>query len=762
MSPIASGKLDITNKHLHKIGPDKILKSVLADLKTKSGGNTSGWYVVLSTGRGKDRKYYVWKSSELEGLSPEQAGLKMATLPGLKDAEAPYKNNYELESIEYARDILDNYHNKLGSNRLVILDSQGEIEGLLVSEMKGDDTRYWTKAKPENHFAPDAKPEKLYAPDAKPEKLSAPDAKPARFLNACLEDVEHNQTVLPGFDLVVKGYYDLHVDIGPLSAESAVVNPGSFPEDKLPPSSEGWWLEAIAVSDDFKVDQKRHPFFLPLHGPSWVCTCQPDGPHTCTPLERQSHLVIPLMAPMEPGTHTLRLTIYFKKNALESLLLTAHVSPTRQPGEGYRLVTDYRLTARLDSVDFLPERRLNILVNQNLNGTHRLVINGQAGDPLSFSLGDDAMRKATNTLRLLLNKIHYSKSGLLGHKNNYDEKNAKTKEAFIKDLKALAEKGWELYDVISNKVDLSVDEPATIQIARAASEFIFPWAFIYDIGKESFADWQPCQLLQDWDGKSTLIPSGTRNCPHENNHVENTLCPFGFWGYRHILEQPASINLENTDRMKQVIHTPGQLDFTFIQNTTLDPSTTSLHVAALQKSLGSTWKPVTNRPDVKIALDQEAPEIIYFYVHGKKLAEDSLAPTSLLVGNDEEIQTTDIKAWYKSGWKINPNHWVKSSPLIFINGCHTADLLPDSPVSFVDEFSRAAAAGVVGTEITISQRVASEMAEIFLSSFVNKTPAGERISVGEALRLARLNLLNKGNLLGLVYSAYCAADLALD
>jgi hypothetical protein len=48
------------------------------------------------------------------------------------------------------------------------------------------------------------------------------------------------------------------------------------------------------------------------------------------------------------------------------------------------------------------------------------------------------------------------------------------------------------------------------------------------------------------------------------------------------------------------------------------------------------------------------------------------------------------------------------------------------------------------------------MAQIFFANFVKKT------SAGEALRRARLGLLSKGNLLGLVYTAYCAAELALE
>ena len=577
-----------------------------------------------------------------------------------------------------------------------------------------------------------------------------------RFLNVCLTTSPPFQVIERSTDLEVKGAYNLRVDIGRLSPESVITNPGNFPADKLPSSNEGWWLEAIAASDDFKVEPKRHDFFLPVNGPSWVCTCQPGEPHHCTPAERQPYLYIPVQAPAEPGSKTLRLTIYFRKNAVQSLLLTAHVGQAGRAIGGNHAEIDFSLTARLDTLDFLSERRASILINQNMVGTHRLIINGRADKPLTFSLSDNYMQKVTGELRAQLDKIHYSRSGLLGIKNNYDPENAKPKEEFIQDLESLAGIGWGLYDAISNKIDLSVDEPGTIQIARAATEFVFPWAFIYDIPKESYANWQLCQLLDDWDGKSPFLPAGAKRCPYDQNHAANTLCPFGFWGYRHILELPPSINLENTDRIRQVIHAPGEFDFIFIQNTTLDTAIASKHIDVLHRKISSSWEPVLSLEKMIEALNSPDPEIVYFYVHGKRLEGNLQTRTSLLVGNDKEIVPSDIKAWYKDTWSKSPDHWSRSSPLIFINGCHTTDLLPDSPVSFVDEFCRAAAAGVIGTEITISQRVASEMAELFLTYFVQKT------SAGEAIRLARLDLLNKGNVLGLVYTAYCAAELTLE
>ena len=54
-------------------------------------------------------------------------------------------------------------------------------------------------------------------------------------------------------------------------------------------------------------------------------------------------------------------------------------------------------------------------------------------------------------------------------------------------------------------------------------------------------------------------------------------------------------------------------------------------------------------------------------------------------------------------------------------------------------------------------RFANEAAELLLSHF-----ASSDVGLGEAVRRMRHDLLAKGNLLGLAYTAYCSADLRID
>ena len=154
-------------------------------------------------------------------------------------------------------------------------------------------------------------------------------------------------------------------------------------------------------------------------------------------------------------------------------------------------------------------------------------------------------------------------------------------------------------------------------------------------------------------------------------------------------------------------------------------------------------------------LAEPALEFVYFYCHGQRQeVAGAEAQTWLSVGTAEVITPGDLFALDRSAWP--PGHWRRTAPLVFINGCHTVDITPRTLVQFVDAFADVYAAGVIGTEITLHQRVAGEAAERLWRGLAVGDP------VGVAMRAMRLGLLTKGNLMGLAYTAYCSADLFLN
>jgi hypothetical protein len=79
-------------------------------------------------------------------------------------------------------------------------------------------------------------------------------------------------------------------------------------------------------------------------------------------------------------------------------------------------------------------------------------------------------------------------------------------------------------------------------------------------------------------------------------------------------------------------------------------------------------------------------------------------------------------------------------------------------VDFASSFIETAnAAGVIGTDITIYESLATEFAQKCLDEFVTRGT-----SIGEAVRAARLALLQNRNPLGLVYQPFVQAGLVLN
>ena len=590
-------------------------------------------------------------------------------------------------------------------------------------------------------------------------------AEQARYVNVCLvRSLEASSVVQMAISLSALTTYYVRVDIGDLSPESVVQNATPFPDGLLPETKTGHWLEAVAVSDDFRVEPSRHYLFLPKGGASWVCDCAPGGKHTCTKQTRRPYVLIPVKTPRESTAARLRLCIYYQNNLIQSQLLTAEIVQTERQGAGYSSYIDYTLTAKLNDISFLPARTLNIFTNENANGTHKIVINGRTGEVIDFNLTEGQMRGTIKAARDGLHAIHIKVRGQR-REDLYDENNSKKKELFIADLKLLAGLGRELFTLLfGNKLELQVklseemlNEPASIQVCRVShSTFVFPWSLVYDIPLESnAAKYKNCRLLEEWERASTLIPESSPRCPYQDEHDLNVICPFGFWGFKHVIEQPPSMPAgRNLPTKINVSNRPVEMVIGFSEE--LDKNLTQDHLRAIRERLNEftvSWH--DSGEEIAEALADPKLEIVYFYCHGRRkpLPGSSEPIPYLELEKGGMLTPSDIVAWRRSRWRKS-QHWQETSPLIFINGCHTAELTPESIVNFVDVFFGAYASGVIGTEITLSQRAASEAAIEFLSRFQSE-------GVGRSLQLMRRQLLLKGNLLGLAYTPYCSAALQL-
>jgi hypothetical protein len=626
-------------------------------------------------------------------------------------------------------------------------------------------------ARPKTARAAKPEPKPMRSPTPKPAtKPKPPKAKP-RVVNLAFTNSQ-GRAVAAKRPLVVKQKYWLRVNIGPLAKDSVVKNAAANPvrTDLLPDSTEGYWLKVVAVSSRFKVSEVGRWLFLPTMDASWCCKCTPGGSHTCEPDARQPHLLLPVTAPETVRRAELRVTVYFQTAVVQSLLVTADIAQSPQQRGSHRAVVDYNLTNRLTDLGGLEPRAMSVMTNDSDDGTHRIVFNGARDKPVTITLTDDQMTAAITAMRTIMRDIHLEKIGNANPKNLFDAKNAKKRDIFIADLRKAALQGAELWTAVwqdpdewTNNETAFTGPSDVIQIARKqSSTAVFPWAMVYSIPLETGAPENTtlCKLVGDeneWKKFQASADSPVR-CPFEETHAEGVICPYGFWGVRYQIEQPPSLK-QGRPRIGSIPAVPVPLDCIVALSDELDAGLLTTHLDALRAlappNRGFKIQECHTRANIRKGLETRDLELAYFYCHGLTIplpGNAGIAP-ALGVGIKQVIKPPDLVTWMRAWAK---DHWNTVAPLVFINGCHTADTTPQTLVNFVDTFSTGLkAAGVIGTEITLHQLVANEVGEVFLRAFQRGK------SVGESLRQARASLLRKGNLLGLVYTAYCSADLKL-
>lgn len=603
--------------------------------------------------------------------------------------------------------------------------------------------------------------------DAAPDEPAAPEEstttpEPTRYANIVPKD-EHTNEPISGQPLTPDQGVRLEVSIGPLLAESVVRRATAFPDDRLPQDAPGHWIDVVVSSSDFRLEGEKTAIsdrlYLPAdrHQPART-TAEADDEAA------REYVAFLLRAPGEPGLAFARVNFYYENNLLQSFQLAADIggdAPLHAQES-----PDYSLAASLSDLTQMTPRVLNLITNDNADGTHQIVLRGKGADTdahvtVSYKLNAQATAKAVRQIRAVLREIAPTKA-------------ERSKKQLIDDLRKLAPVGHMLWHHVIQQIlgdDLEFVSAARggasgiIQVARpTTADYVFPWGLMYDIPLDSDAVADPrglklCPTIEAWDGKSPLVPEGAHHCPSlkpGEQHEKNTLCPFGFLGYRYAIEQPAS-----TSSLVTSIP-PSGLGIEMIAALTqydIDKKILNAHIKTLKETLQEIdLREGRTKAEIHDQLADPDLHLVYFYVHGHYDEDGPSADTYLGVGDKEKLTGQDFQNWrfdwyQQSGSRV----WNQIRPLIFINACHSLEIEPDALISLVDVFvGKGRAAGVIGTEARVNQVLAIDAAESFFKQFVN-----ERKTVAEALHNIRIDFLSKGNLFGLVYTPYCSADLRL-
>jgi hypothetical protein len=129
--------------------------------------------------------------------------------------------------------------------------------------------------------------------------------------------------------------------------------------------------------------------------------------------------------------------------------------------------------------------------------------------------------------------------------------------------------------------------------------------------------------------------------------------------------------------------------------------------------------------------------LIYLYCHAGGIANPAAFPPYLeffdaAKGVAEKLTAADLDS---------ASVWTKS-PLVMLNGCGTVGFSPDALSPFVVKLVQdRGEAGVLGTEVLVSEPLAEEIATEFLRAFLRGKPAGESLMVARRALLAQHNPL---------------------
>ncbi|MBN1933971.1 MAG: CHAT domain-containing protein, partial [Anaerolineae bacterium] len=475
-----------------------------------------------------------------------------------------------------------------------------------------------------------------------------------------------------------------------------------------------------------------------------------------------------LVTPVQTGLCRLRLGVYVRENLIQSYQVFAHVAPMEgeipeKAVEGWWSKCEYTLSADLSNLDALEQRRVCIWVGDGRSATQRAGLSGEGFDLGQLpAINVQLIGKAFEEYREVLYSSCYielkNAAGKVERVDYLYDANAHTplnNNTFTEGLKTLAEDGQMLYQHLFGdqcetlgktlqSLEQGQDSPLVLQIARLNLDMTFPWAMLYDRpfrfhpGRN-----RVCEHFVNGEGCRA-------NCPHKDDPY--IVCPYGFWGFRYIIEQPLRPPNEYTSVITALPGDSPQLHLTFGPDLGLTPA----HAQIVQTIVGSRQSTMYGDRNVNSAAQNtdalieafgRGMTLAYFYCHGGNKGTRQW----LQVGAGDPLFPAYLKDDLRATWQASG-----TAPLVVLNGCHTAKYTPETFLSFVHRFGALGAAGVIGTEVPIHEHLGKYFGEFFMQRFLNGDP------IGRIIYDFRCDLLKRKNFLGLIYVPYCYATLHLE
>jgi len=570
------------------------------------------------------------------------------------------------------------------------------------------------------------------------------DAEARRVVNTWFD--RDGEPVPPRRSLEAGRTYTLNLNIGARSSLTNVHDPAPIPEEELEPhyDAEGLELRVVVFSSDFEIEDAVAALVLP-------------PPPAASDLARFT-----LKAPPEPGSAWARVGVYYENNLLQSLLVHAQITAGESIPHPSGNVADVEwvLSGSLRNLERFDRKTVNLLTNETPNGTHLLAVVG-SGFQRQIELGEAEIIRMIGEARKALQWVCGDPAAKEPY--TYEPDNVGDGRRFTEFMTGLAELGYDLYvDLVTGQdegfegeLSDALARPATIQVASMRSaKFIVPWSLVYD---HPFVPDRRNTVCPDFLAKLQSRPTAdelaelqcfTSGCASRDD--PNVVCPSGFWGFRHVIEQPLSTKQDSGTAsgpafadVEDVIAVRGPIEMLVGYSKQL--KTVNDHLRELEGLPNSAPSAYSSLLDVGRALKRVDLQLVYFYCHGGHRRGKAW----LGLGDEppDLFFASNLHAWAV--------RWPDVRPLVFINGCNTVGITPDDLLPFNKSLARSNAAGVVGSEITIPETLGREFGREFVRGFLAGAAAGDLV------RRLRLQLLSGYNPLGLAYTPYCLAKLRL-
>jgi hypothetical protein len=575
----------------------------------------------------------------------------------------------------------------------------------------------------------------------------------------------------------VGSVYHLGIQVGPKSARVITVNETALVEEvfKWTPEMRGVWVEIGVSGIDFEVvGDPVQRVWLP------ASSAEP------------TEIVYFAVIPQKTGVNRIRFAVYFRQNVIQSFRVAVIVgaSPSDRASVLARALDipekDTRDVIYLPLLEFNLTQSIDQLAADPPKSSRALAILANKWDKdavITVKGAGDFSVHTSKVLPDLVGKLHgelRSISNLEAKVYPFDADNVGTREQLERSLRTLADRGSMLFvqlfsSSIWSKLEKVLDEPdQIIHIAQILREEVIPWSFVYgrrlqprsgDREDDKLTKIPVCLAsLPDKDGNLPVRRCGAdpKCILYENNSIlpENVVCPLQFWGFKHLIEVPPLQSSEvesgeNKSGVRTHIAVNGSVSLIPGVNCTFGSEIAHFKKLAELKTtmpLAPIEKQYT-AAGLKKKLASSPVHISYFFCHAAGGA-GSFDSQVILEAPGTEKQESIL--WHEFAQLLKGEKKWDPPALVFLNGCKTSNYSPEalSPFlkSFVDDLG---ASGLIGTEITVWDTFAAEMAYHFFRNFLNTEAAA--ISLSTARRI----LLSKNNPLGLVYTLYASADLQL-